>query len=326
VPFDNGAWYLPALAFWRLAISPLLALARSPSWHLVRHQEVIVAIMLLLPSFVCLHRNPFEDLFDTGAHIPRYNAFADGKVFAYAPYFLAGATVPLQTWTTFLRSGSWLVISVCLLVAWYLPLLVSSEARNWNCMACLEAGYCSADGPALLLEQPLTVRGFFLAAFVYAVTLAISLSVAAVVFSATVLLRELQPWLVSCIASWGSRTLYAYILQTLLVDVWSGAKVLQTHAVLTYIFDHVPPGFRLVTVWACCVPFTIMLSCRASERLFSSIIMPLWLLDLPWPWVGAAEVEEQHHELAPLDVAPENDLMAPLTPISAPSAPTPPVF
>jgi len=114
----------------------------------------------------------------------------------------------------------------------------------------------------------------------YATVLLVSVAVVGLILAAASRLESRAPWFASCIGGFGSRSLYAYVLQSCFVDANTWHSAAAAREFLSPVFGVIPVRWRGVAVFIFALQFTIVSSCRWTERVFHWAVMPTWTLDL----------------------------------------------
>eukprot|EP00928_Gymnodinium_smaydae_P014720 TRINITY_DN15418_c0_g2_i1.p1 TRINITY_DN15418_c0_g2~~TRINITY_DN15418_c0_g2_i1.p1 ORF type:complete len:555 (-),score=26.83 TRINITY_DN15418_c0_g2_i1:263-1927(-) len=262
-------WYLGGLGIWRLVISPLFSLAESQG--ISRAVPFLVSCIMFYAGW-----HVFPLLFER----PYLNLMTEAAIFALAPFFALGHLLPSAQWTSLIRSRKLVAAGFWFTFAWYAALVVSPSFRSWNKVACL--GPCarldrlchsdrhfpqnwqhSADGFSFEQLRTDTVN--------YLLKGSITLAVMFAVGGVPRLMLAVAPKLHDCIAERGVRTFYGYVLHYVYFNI---AALMGFDGIATIMpVAWIPPFCLLVAV------FTIfILTSTLTERLFSWLVMPLWLM------------------------------------------------
>jgi len=274
------AWYLFALAAWRWTISPLFHVARARGFP----TQVLFATLLVV-SYV-LWEATGNGTYPAPNIIPY-------QYFAFGPFFALGQMLPAATWTKLLQDKRLSLVALATAVAWYSCLIGSAGFRRWNfvvpwedpvifhlenrghwpvlplSLSCgtHELPQCS---PSRLVQQLV----MHLLAFVLKATITL-----AVIWVAAALARPLHWLLGEClwdvVAGCGSRTFYNYVLHV--IFGWYVGARMGIPLLLAMLPE--PMWYLAIIVMAMVSMFAF--SCSLSERLFSWVVMPSWLMDVP---------------------------------------------
>lgn len=254
--FYGGLWYLVDVFIWRLTISPL--------FHIMHKR-------LGMPSFI-----PFLTcilLMYAGRHLHTPTATApvqdsrlwtalqvlctgDGVLY-YGNFFALGLMIgPSSSAKAFLDAR---LLIVAFLV------LVGAYHYSWDIVS------SGAHSPSTVNDGPIGMHSFITDLKYLAVVSSFVLAALTCVAQIAALLTKLAPSSTDFIAGCGSRTLYAYVLQ------WLVLRELQLQQIILNLpNEFAQNSFMLIAA----LVLNVILSCRGCESLFSWWVMPYWILDI----------------------------------------------
>eukprot|EP00928_Gymnodinium_smaydae_P099614 TRINITY_DN9558_c0_g1_i1.p1 TRINITY_DN9558_c0_g1~~TRINITY_DN9558_c0_g1_i1.p1 ORF type:complete len:562 (-),score=15.19 TRINITY_DN9558_c0_g1_i1:166-1851(-) len=284
-PVMETAWYLGALGIWRLVISPMFSIALSRG--VTRAVPFSAACCLF---YACWHVVPrFFDL-------PFLDLFCNEDVFSLAPFFAFGQLAPLVEWTSYLRDARLSALGAMYVLAWYSGLFISASFRAWNQVACLGPRKVDVSGvigsaEADIINTQLCISDrHFPHSFAHStngfsvehlqqdivnyflkgsITLAVMLTVAGV----PRIIMRFAPKLHQFLADCGTRAFYGYVLHWIYFHIGDCAGFSRLANVMPPAF--VPPYCLAVAIFT-----VLILTSALTERLFSWMVMPLWLMNV----------------------------------------------
>lgn len=274
-PTSDGLWFLWGIALWRVLISPPMyflnawqtkhALGKWPACCFIAGVHVV--------SYFPMHA---FDLLNFGDQWPGH---ASCEVVFYAPYFACGLLFSPAQWTSIFQHGITIASSVVYLVVWYGLLAWGGDVyHSWN------DAYRNHQDTNPHMPDSSRLGGITIQTFIHDTEMAIlrigvMLSVACILVAGSSHLAKRFPVVISFMAGWGSRTMFAYVLHRICtaVLIYYGFKDVVRNK------HNLPSLLQLPVAFLMTLMGNVVLSSQGTEWLFRWMLMPLWMRDgLEW--------------------------------------------
>mmetsp|Transcript_111883 Transcript_111883/g.311414 ORF Transcript_111883/g.311414 Transcript_111883/m.311414 type:complete len:510 (+) Transcript_111883:82-1611(+) len=255
-------WYLPCLFLWRATVLPLASITRA--W------QVPTMVTFSFVFSVCYLGRHFWLYAYDGPSTP---VFIWNRIFAFGPFFAAGALLPRRTWLRLMGDLRLQAIGALYFAVWHLLLLAFPDFRHWNVTACFEPGVCefhSMGGhfPMAALYRPYSFTGVLMDLAIYAAMLPITLSVIWLVGGVLAFVTSRAPRLLGFCASCGAYTLFALVLHVPLVELAKLAHV-------RLVAQKVPEPLQGVLLALLALHLVLVLTSGATVALLRAVAAPL---------------------------------------------------
>jgi len=277
-------WYLPSLCVWR-------ALTLSLSQKVQSRGVPALATFAFILTLCYLGRH----LFHPGFEGPSTLVFVWNRLFAFGPFFAAGALMPLRHgWLRIITDGRMQLAGTLFFTVFHALLLFLPHFRQWHVAGCFEPGSCEfhlmgGHFPRSALYAPYSFVGAIDDLTIYGAMLAITMSGICMVGGAVALAVEKLPRLLAISAACGSRALLALVLHVPLVELAAWMRV-ETMA------SQVPEHLRALLLLFFSLQVMLVFTCDATASILMAIAGPL----LPSETVCTGNVEDTLSSRSPL--------------------------
>jgi len=263
--FEVGeVWFIMALAYYRLVITPIFHAARS-----YRMRPIMVFIIVKSFNFLLMTWAGHWD-------VPIYGPYIWTNTLAFTPFFSLGLLFTPKEWDELFRRRSLQAASALYMTVWYLMILVK-PFLNWNKAYCLPQmqtnGGCVSHFDPATLAPGATIERFLMDWLFFVMRAGMTVSVVAVLYALCMFVQPRVPLAIEWTAGWGSRTLFTYVLHLHFVVAIVGIGRLPS--VITEVGWYGKLGISLVAPWL----INILLASKGTEHLFKWFLMPFWMKD-----------------------------------------------
>lgn len=256
-------WYLPCLFIWR-------ALTLSISRKAESYRIPAVATFAFILALCYLGRHFFHPGFEG----PSTLVFVWNRLFAFGPFFVAGALLPLrQGWLRLVTDVRVQLAGTLFFTVFHALLLVLPHFRQWHVAGCFEPGSCEfhlmgGHFPRSALYAPYSALGAVDDLILYGAMLAVTMSGICLVGGAVAFGAEKFPRLLALCAACGSRALLALVLHVPLVELAAWMKV-------EIMASHVPERLRALLLFVFSLQVMLVFTCDATASILTAIAAPL---------------------------------------------------
>jgi len=256
-------WYLPNLFVWRAVTLSLSQKAKS-------HGVSALATFACILTLCYLGRHFFHPGFEG----PSTLVFVWNRLFAFGPFFAAGALIPLrQGWLRLITDVRMQLAGTLFFAVFHALLLTLPHVRRWHVAGCFEPGSCEfhlmgGHFPRSALYAPYSFMGAIDDLTIYGAMLAITISGICMVGGAVAFAAEQLPRLLALCAACGSRALLALVLHVPLVELaaWMRVEVMASH---------VPERLRALLLLFFSLQVMLVFTCDATASILMFIASPL---------------------------------------------------
>mmetsp|Transcript_82788 Transcript_82788/g.229858 ORF Transcript_82788/g.229858 Transcript_82788/m.229858 type:complete len:797 (+) Transcript_82788:80-2470(+) len=258
-----GLWFLMAVFFLRLTVTPIFVVARA-----LGLRKVVPLLFVKVVAFFLMH-------WGYQWHLWIFGSYNWTNALAFAPYFALGLLQTPKEWDAIYKTRWVQAICVVYFVLWYL-LILSPAFLQWNRFYCLpqrQIKGCRAHFDPDQLLAPVTAEAFLEDMVLHALRAGLALSFVGVVATACQALRPVLPQLVELAAGWGSRTLYTYVLHLHL------ATVLTQDAGVRSLTADLSQDTKLALALTLPVLVNVVFSSKGTEHWFRWLLLPYWMKD-----------------------------------------------
>mmetsp|Transcript_1360 Transcript_1360/g.3948 ORF Transcript_1360/g.3948 Transcript_1360/m.3948 type:complete len:782 (-) Transcript_1360:100-2445(-) len=257
-------WFLAALLFCRVLVTPLFYFARK-----LRVRPLVALAVVKSASFLLM-------TWSASWTIPVFGMYNWSNALNFAPYFALGLLFSPKEWDEIFERQTVKLACIAYFVAWYLLTLVPPflAFNKMYCLPRLQARGCKTHFDPEQMTPGATIERFLLDWVMYLLRAGITVSAVGVVYALCGVVKPRAPKVIEFTAGWGSRTLFTYVLH---LHMFTSMAVMGN---VVDVFWSLGGTGKLFASLIMPLLINIVLSSKGTEHLFKWLLMPFWMKDI----------------------------------------------